>query len=530
MASQNAVSMNAYVKVNGKVVQSVSSGFIPQLLILTKNPIVPVDTVLPFTNANAVYSYFGDSFFGNARYSDNTNASFYFKASNKGVKKPSSVLFYRYADTNIGAFTRGLALTSSGNNSDLSRLKLFTSGDLTLTFNGTVYSVTGINLSNDNSLSAMATRIQTAIQAVSGLATVTCTFDSYTNAFTITYPYDSAVANTIGYVGNDDLLAYAMRITQNNGATLSQGIEAQTPAEVMTAVTNNTQNFLTYICNFDINSDSSYRDVLGLIAWNNAQEYLYLPIFYDTIGGTNTPITNPMQTAIINNGWGQNSVMPYTFNTTLMYIINNNNTITLPFAIAGTLASYDYNSPNGIILLSATSYAGITPIITKDTDNDLLVKTFGANSYINLNTRNNNFQWFERGNIGGAYGWADTLAGYVWLADQIQVTLASTLGTLNSIPYNNLSIINAVVEPIFNKALNNGVAQNNIPLTDTQKQALIQQAGYDFTSILYLNGYYMPLVTPTPEDISNRTLDNVNAWYTYAGGPVNISVNVTTVR
>jgi hypothetical protein len=530
MASQNAVSMNAYVKVQGKVVQSVSSGFIPQLLILTKNTLVPTQTALSFSNSQAVYSFFGNSFFGSQKYSDYTNATAYFNASNKGTKKPSSVLFYRYSDTDIGAFTRGVSLSATGRNSDLSTLKIITSGALTLSFNGSTYTVDDIDLSDDNSFSAMASTIQTAIRAVAGLSTVTCTFDTYSNAFTLAYPYDEDFANTIDYVLNDHLLAYAMKITQINGAILSQGLAAQTPEEIMTSLTNNTQNFLTYICNFDINSDSTYTDVLGLIRWNNAQTYLYLPIFYDTIGGTTSPITNPMQTAIIGDGWGQNSVAPYTFNTALMYIINNNTTVPLPFAVAGTLASYDYNAPNGIILLSATSYSGITPIITKDSDNDLLVNVFGANSYINLNTRANNFQWFEKGNIGGDYGWADTFAGYVWLADQIQVTLATILSTLNSIPYNNLSIINAVIEPIFNKAVKNGVVQTSIPLTDVQKQALIQQAGYDFTSILYLNGFYMPLVKATPEEQGERKLSNINAWYSYAGGPVNIEVNVTTVR
>ncbi len=537
MASQNAASMSAIIQVNGKVVQSTASGFKPQLLILTQNPICPTNTALSFNNTAAVTAYFGNTTNPsdtNALYVDSVNAGFYFNGSNKTQVPASSVLFYRYCEANTGAFTRGAALSAVGTVNDLTNLKLVTAGTLNLTFNGTAYVASAINLSSNNSFNAMAATLQTAIQAVTGLTTVTVGFDSTTNGFTITFPYNGSLANTVDYITNSgagasDQLAQRMKITSVTGSVLSQGVAAQTPAQVMTSVTNLTQNFATFICNFDINSDPTYAIVLGLTSWNNVQTTLYLPLFYDLLGGAGSPITNPMQQALIAAGWGQSSVTPYTFNTPLMYIINNNATIGLPFGVAGTLGSYNFNAANGIIQLNSTSYSGITPIVNNDPDLNTLMNVFGANSYVNLNTRANNFQWFETGVIGGSYGWADTLIGYMWLADQIQTTLASTMATLNSIPYSQLSIINSVVEPIFNTGLTNGVVQKNIPISATVQQALIQQAGYDFTSILYNKGYYMPQVQATPSDIANRTLSNVNAWYTYAGGPVTITVNLTTV-
>lgn len=535
MPSQSAASMNFFIEINGKVVQSTSSGFIPQLLILTQNPILPTGTVQQFTTASEVSAYFGNTSYDNStEYQDALNAGFYFTASTKTQKKPSSVLFYRYVASNVGAYTRGSKLTAVGANNDLTALKLVTAGTLALIFNGTTYNVTGIDLSAQNSFSAMATALQTAIRLVSGLSTVTVEFDTTTNAFTITFPYDGTKANTVGYIvasstGATNQLSQRMKITEASGAVLSQGLAAQTPAQVMTAITNLSSNFATYICNFDINSDPTYDIVNALTAWNDVQTYYYLPIFYDTNGGESSPITNPMQASLIANGWGQDSATPYTFNTTLMYIINTVDTIGLPFAVAGVLASYDFQAVNAIIQLNANGFAGITPIITNNSDLNLLINTFGANSYINLNTRANNFQWFEKGEIGGNYQWADTFVGYVWMADQIQVTLANLQQSLNSIPYNNLSIINSVINPIFVQGLRAGVVQNNIPISATQQQELIQQAGYDFTPILFNQGYYMPQIIPTAQDIATRTLSNINAWYTYAGGPVQITVNVTTV-
>lgn len=539
MPSQTAASMNFFISVNGKVVRAISSGFIPQLLVLTKNPILPTGTPQSFSTAADVNSYFGNTSYDSSKsqYTDSINAGFYFTASDKSITPPKSILFYRYADTNTGAFTRGVKLTAIGANNDLTTLKLVTAGTLNLNFNGTAYLVSAINLSALNSFASMAAALQTAIRLVAGLSTVTVGFDTTTNAFTIAFPYNGANANTVDFIinsgtGATDQLAQRMKITEIQGAVLSQGLAAQTIGQALDSLVNLDSNFFTIACNFDINSDSNYVIANGLVAWSNVQTYMYLPMLYDTQGGQFlpvSPITNPMQTSLIANGWGQNSVAPYTFNTNLMYIINTEDTVSLPFAIAGTLASYNYNAPNGIIQLNANTYAGINTIINNNSDLSLLINTFGANSYINLNTRGNNFKWFEKGNIGGNYLWADTLAGYVWLADQIQVQLASLQQSLNSVPYNNLSLINAVVNPIFEQGLINGVVQRSIPISATQKQTLIQQAGYDFTPILYNQGYFMPQIIPTQDDIINRTLSNVNAWYTYAGGAVQITVNLTTV-
>ena len=534
MPSQSSVSLNQIIKVNGKVVQSTVSGFIPQLLILTQNPLLPTGTVQPFNSPQAVSSYFGTTYHGDVKYTDSINAGYYFKGATKATKQAPSVLFYYYPENNTSAWTRGLALSSNGASNDLTALKEVTAGILHLNFNGTAYEVDTIDLSSDNSFAAMATTIQSKIQAVTGLSTVTCTWDNTTNAFTITYPYDGTKANSVGYVlnsgtGATDQLAQRMKITESFGAILSQGIAAQTPAQVMNAITNLTTNFVTLGFNFDINSDSTYEIVLGIAEWIGTYPNLCVPLFYDTNAGNQSPITNPMQTALINAGYGQNSVTPYTLNADVMYIICNDATVSLSFAVAGVPAAYRFDAPNGIIQLNSCTFEGIETIINNDNDYDLLTKTYGANSYVNLNSRGNNFKWFEKGNIGGNYGWIDTIIGYFWLADSIQVQIAGLFNSLNSIPYSNLSIINAVLDPVFQQATISGVVQKNIPLSQNQKQELIAQAGYDFTSIMYNNGYYVPQVTATAEDIATRTLSNVQAWYTYAGGPVDITIYSTTV-
>ncbi len=533
MPAQSAASMNTFIQINGKVIQSTTSGFIPQLLVLTQNPILPTNTVQQFSTSNAVSAYFGNttnSSDTNGYYIDSNNAAAYFAASpNKGYgNPPSSILFYRYVASNTAAFTRGSALSVTTN---LATLKLVTAGTLVMSFNGTTYTATGINLSSDNSFSAMATTIQTAVDAQ--IAGTTVTFDTTTNAFTITFPYTGA--NTVNYVvnsgsGSTDQLAQRMLITQASGAVISQGMAAQTPAQVMTAVTNLTNNFATFVCNFEINTDPTYAIVIGLTAWVVAQAYFYLPLFYDYLGGASEPITAPMETAIINAGYGQMSVNPWTITANIMTMITNTNNITMPFSVAGVAASYNFNAPNGIIQLNATTFAVGTPVITNNADVSLLLDTFNSNSYINLNTRANNFQWFQKGSIGGNYGWIDTYIGYMWLADQCQVQIAGLMQNLNSIPYNNLSIINAVLEPIFVQGLGSGVVQTNIPLSASQIAALIAQAGYNFSPVLYNAGYFVPPITATATDIANRTLSNVAAWYTYAGGPVYVTVNLTTVE
>ena len=534
MATQAAASMNTFITINGKVVRSTASGFTPQLLILTQNPILPTGTVQSFTSTAEVEAYFGTSTNANDSnnyYIDSVNAAAYFSGSiNKGTgKKPASVLFYYYPASNTPAFTRGSSLNVASN---LSSLQAVTAGTLNITFNGTPYVASGINLSSAGSFSAMAAIIQTAVQAVSGLGTATVTYSTINSAFTLKLPYSGA--NTITYIadsgtGSTDQLAQKMLITEDTGAIISQGIPAQTPAQVMDAVTNLTQNFATFICNFEI-SVSGYATVLGLTAWTEAQINFYLPIFYDRQGGTTSPITAPMRQALIDGGYGQDSVTPWTLSANVMDMIVNADSIPLPFAVAGVVASYNFDTINGVIQLNATTFTGILPVITNNTDLDLLLNTFGTNSYVNLNTRANNFQWFETGIIGGNYGWIDTLIGYIWLADECQVRIANLMQNSNSIPYNNLSVINATLEPIFKQGLSNGTVQNSIPLSADQKQELIEQAGYDISTILFNIGYYIPIIRPSSTDISTRTLSNVNAWYTYAGGPIYVTINLTTVE
>lgn len=534
MPSQSSAPMNFFININGKVVRTQSSGFVPQLVVLTKNSILPTNTPISFNSASAVFNYFGNSYNTDVVYTDYNNAVFYFNGTSKTQMKPSSILFYRYIDEHVDAYTRGTSLSLT---SDFADLLLVTAGTLNVTFNGTVYSATGIDLHLANSFNAMATIIQTQLRATALGVNVSCKWDSITKAFTISNAFNSSNANTVGYItnsgtGSTDKLAQKMKITQSIGAILSQGSDVLTPAQNMDNLVNLTNNFATIICNFDINSDNTYATILGLTAWNNSQKYLYLLMCYDTQNNKilpTSPIIDPMQTALINAGWGQSSVPPYTFNTQIMYIICSKDTIGLPFAVSGVLASINFSVNNGMIALNACTFAGISPIITNENDLNTLVNIYGANSYCNLNTRNNNYKWFETGVIGGNYGYADTIIGYMWLADQIQVTLANTMQSLKSIPYNQLSIINAVIEPIFVQGLYNGCIQNNIPLSNPQKQELIQQAGYDFTPILYNKGYYFPQVTASPEDISTRTLSNVNAWYTFAGSPIKINVNLTTV-
>lgn len=537
MPSQSAASMDNFITINGNVLSAASSGFSPYLLVFTQNPILPTNTLMSFSSTSEVESYFGLTTNPNdhlGSFVDSSNASYYFSGSaNKGYGvPPARLLFYYYPQSNTSAWTRGDAVSST---TGLQTLQSVTAGTLTLTFNGTTYNVTGINLSTAASLTAVATALQTKIQLVSGLATVTVTYDSTTSAFTITYPYDASKANTVNYitgtVAAGDYLAEFLNITQANGAVLSQGIAAQTPDQVFTSALNVTRNFITFTCNFDINSDVTYATVLGLIAANQAVNsgYSYLPIFYDTKGGLTSPVTSPMETAIINAGYGQMSTLPYTISANMKIIVTNPTNIRLAFSVAGMYASVNFNTRNGMLTGNAGTFTGVTPIITNDTDADLIINKFNVNSYFNLQTRANTFEWYQKGQIGGKYLWADTFIGYCWLNDACQVALANLMQSSNSIPYNNLSQIQAVFEPIFQQGLINGVVQNNITIDATIKTNLISQIGYDISSILYNTGYFIVPITASATDIVNRTLSSIKLIYTYGGGVVSTTINLTTV-
>jgi len=151
-------SINSIVKVLPGVLGVGGSNLVQNGLVLTESARVPTGVVLSFATAAAVLAYFGPGSL------ESVNAPYYFNGYDGATTSPGALLFaqFPYAAAS-SAFLRGgsfgaIAFASSG-------LTAITSGAVTLTIDGAVLPVTGVNFSAQTSYSGCASTLQTAIQA-----------------------------------------------------------------------------------------------------------------------------------------------------------------------------------------------------------------------------------------------------------------------------------------------------------------------------------------------------------------------------
>ena len=524
---QTNVPINNVIGGTNNVVSTITSGFVPQGLLLTKNPIMPTGTVMQFNSANAVGEDFGTV---PGIYSEYYNSIIYFNSFIGNLYIPLSILIARYTDSAVAPYIRSAALQTA----DLAILQEVTAGTLIVNFNGITSTATGINLSTDNSFSSMAANIQSALQAISGspLPSATCTFDVITNSFTIS---NGIVDTTVNYIlasgsGSTDQLAQRMKIIPED-ATLSQGMPVMTPQDNMNAIIEQTTNFVGFTYNFDVTGDTNYSTIVGLTNWVETQKAannLYAFFAWSTDPNL---LVSPQSTStyayyLAENGYGTiNSSGQITFNTNIAACAGG---IDFVSALMGTGASINYNGINSVLSFANKTYSGITPLVTTQTQYNATLLN-GLNFYASFSSRNNQFLWSETGSFGGSFLWLDNLYNQAWLSDAIQVAQANLLGSLLKLSFNNLSTLKSVTLQVLSQGLTNGVVEPGNTFSSSQIAQLISEAGVDISSSLTNSGYYVQIVPPSASVRQARGPVQQNTWYTNGGAVIKISNLLTYV-
>ena len=133
-------------------------------LVLTENTRVPIGTVMSFPTGAAVTSFFGaatnESVIANGgqTLSGNPAGQGYFGGSVGATATPGALLFAQYPATAVAAYLRGGNAAAALTLAQLQAL----SGSLTVVMDGYSHVISSINLSADNSFSAVAADITTA--------------------------------------------------------------------------------------------------------------------------------------------------------------------------------------------------------------------------------------------------------------------------------------------------------------------------------------------------------------------------------
>lgn len=488
------------VDITPRVISAGASGIEINGLFLTTNSQLPAGVVKEFVSSNAVAEYFGYE-------SDEYNAAVvYFAGYQNSFKKPSVIKFASRVLNAVPAYLRGGKL-----NTTFEALKAVTDGSFNISIDGTKKELTGIDLSSCNSLSDVGLKIQSAINT----ASVTVTYSALNEGFQITSGTVGA-GSTISYAtsgaeGTD--LSSLLCLTSETGALISVSMEALSVAENMAIITGQDSNFVTITTLYN----AEHEEALNLGKWSNSSGVSYCFIVWSNEASALMPDNNNDVVSVLSAAGITNFAGVY-------------NSVSVAAGVMGTFASIDWNRLNGAIDLAFKKVDGLAPTVTTESDAAVLDKK--TYTYMGkFATKNTEFNFLYKGMIVGSYINISTYINAVWFNETIKNALLTGLSGVTKTTYNEkgYSFIRAWMSDPVNQALNNGVIQTGVTLSEAQKAQIISEVGDDVTPELFANGYY--LLIQDPEALARSTGESpvITLYYTDGGVVKKLQIASTAI-
>lgn len=480
------------VNVNPSVLSSGGSPLSMNAVFLSENANLPTGRAVSFATADSVGEYFG---FTSAEYQA---AAVYFKGFDGSTIKPGTLIFFAYNKAAEGAFLLGASVKSLS----LNELKKI-NGTLSVIIDGSEKKAASLNLSGAKSFSNAAELIGTA------LGSVTVTFDSQLQAFKVASS-TTGTTSTIAFATGTT--ADALGLSENAGASISQGSNKTTPTETMQAVIGSTLNWAT----FTTITEPTLEEKLEFAKWSNNQNQRFLYV-----------------------GWGKEAVATQTGNTTSFGAKLKESEYSGATAVyggldkaaflCGTVASIDFTEKQGRITLKFKGQSGLTADVTDATIAKNLEDN-GYNYYGAWATANDRFLFLSPGQISGEWKWIDAYINQIRLNSQLQLAIITLLTSAKSVPYNDIGIAlqRAACNDPINEALNFGSIQVGVSLSEQQKAIINNYTGVDAASQVEAQGYYLYIGKATAQTRGNRESFPMKLFYT-DGGSLH-SVNLASIN
>lgn len=496
-----AISASQIVQVLPRILTGTGNDLVFNGMVLDDNVLLPAATPLSFSSADSVAEYFGTS-------SDEYKfAAVYFGGYNNSQIKPSLLYFYRLTPEGAAPFVRGETLSPAA---ALAAIKAVNAGDITISLSGTKYTATGIDFSDVTSLSDAASVLQTALTAKD--AGVTVGYNSVNDAFTIT---STEVGEQESITVPTGTAAVALGFNEET-ATVSAGEDETDAVGSMTNLTRQFQNFVT----FTTLAEPEDTDALALASWVSAQANagtMYLYVCWDSskanFDATNTTVIAEQINALNATG------------TAVLYP-----SYKIAAFVMGTAASIAWDQTNGTITFAFKAQSGLAADVT-DTQHSVALLGHGVNFIGNYATRNDNFIFFYNGQMFGEWAWIDTYLNACYLCNKLQVQLMAMFTSNRRIPYTSAgyAIIRANCRDVIEAAINNGVINIGVSLSNAQKSQLTSELGGDFSDEIYNNGYYLQILDATAQARQQRVSPPCNLVYTYGGAVQRLTVPAIAV-
>lgn len=441
------ISSNQYVEITSIVggATAVSARKL-QLRLITTNELVPSGTVLSFSDAASVLTYFGST-------SDEYKQALqYFSLVDKPGNSPDSIQFARWTDSDTSAQVFGSEATS------LADLQAVTAGAFDVTLNGSTFNLTSLDLSAAASYADVATQLQTDIRALdASLSATTVTYSATRKAFNL--DTDGTADGDISFTEvTTDLLN---DLGWSSSAIFSAGASEQTLTEMaasLTEINNNYGSFATV-------DQLTLEQHVELASWNASQNVLFQ--YYLRVTKTNAAT------------W-QAELYDYAGCGTVLYSLDNADEYPWLHP-AAELCAINWTQPAAVKNFMYTQDSTQTAVVSTTSEKNAF-DAIGANYFGVTQEAGTNLTFFQNGILGG--GTSDprqmgVYAGEQWLKAEAKAQFLSMFLALPIISADEIgrAIATKYIEDFKNQAVFNGVISVGKQLNTTQKAYITQITG-----------------------------------------------------
>lgn len=416
--------------------------------LFTTNPLAPTGSFFEFTSASDVGNYFGLTSVEYYR------SLYYFSYISKNITAPQKISIARWTDVDVPPLIYGAKLTTT-----LTQFQAISNGSFTLQMGADVHVIGGLDFAAATSYSDIASIIQAAIIAFSGV--------QWTGA---RVNYDAG-RGSFNLVGGDAVVATISVSDSGSGtqirsligwaglnAIFSDGALAETITQTLDNSANASNNFLSFLFIPALTIDEATEATV----WTDGQ-------------GVNYQYMLPVN--IIDGATYSAALINYSGTAMTASETAGEYPEMLPMAnIAAT--NYDArNSVSSSMFLQSNLTPSVSDTTTSNTLDSLRINYYGV-------TQNAGQQiaFYQRGYLTGTG--TDIIdiniyANEVWLKSSLGSVIMGAFLSLSEIPANNEGQIQllVVVQSVIDQALTNGTISIGKNLTNTQKLYITQITG-----------------------------------------------------
>lgn len=347
--------------------------------------------------------------------------------------------------------------------------------------------------------------------AVTVASAATVTYDAQLARFLVHSP-TTGDDSTIGFATG--ALSAGLKLTAATSAVLSQGADAGTPAGTMATVAQVLQNWATFMTTFEPDTATKLLFATWVQTTNKRFAYVAWDSDAGPLDGDDPTSFGAQVTAAEMNG-----IFP------IYEPADDSGNGRKAAFVCGTVGSIDFLQTQGRLTFAYKGQAGLVADITDATVADNL-QANGYNFYGAYATANDRFVNLQRGSTPGPYKFFDPYVNQIWFNAALQLAFMGLLTSIRSLPYNTAgyNLLRAAALDPITTALNAGVIQPGVTLSNSQRAQVNTAAGANIADTLQTSGYYLQILDADPVVRANRGSPPMTLWYTDGGSIQNIEL------